>query len=101
MDGSKGVHVMRFTGENGTGVAEAAGVSLRTLCRVLADMYAVTWIERDPQKILYDPQNRILSVATVVRRLTNNFFRALGLTQMLDRIANTSNNTDGIAASTS
>ena len=64
-------------------LAAEANVSPRTLCRVLADMHAVNWIERDPQTIRY--RNNVWAVATVVRRLTDNFFHALGLSWLLTK----------------
>ncbi len=65
-------------------LAAKAGVSQRTLCRVLADMVSVGWLSSSPQQILPAGYGT-LAVASVTRILTDTFFRSLGLTQLLAR----------------
>ena len=66
-------------------LAEAAGVSHRTLCRVIVDLESVGWLKRESQTVTNGPEPGTLAVATVIRRLTSRFFAALGLTKALNR----------------
>lgn len=59
-------------------LCHAADVSRRTLCRVLADLVDVGWLDRRAQKIIAVDDDT-LAVATVIRSLTERFFAALGL----------------------
>ena len=66
-------------------LAHEARVSMRTLCRIMADMESVKWLEKDPQQIIGIPQNGIIAVATVVRRITKGLFESMGLLKLLAR----------------
>lgn len=66
-------------------LAESAGVSRRTLCRVIVDLESVGWLRRDSQEIMKGDEWGTFAVATVVRRLTRAFFVALGLGWRLDK----------------
>jgi hypothetical protein len=66
-------------------LARKSGVSLRTLCRVLADLASVGWLERGSQQRVKGHEPGTLKVSTVVRRLTKQLFATLGLSNSLKR----------------
>ena len=69
-------------------LANSAGVSRRTLCRVIVDLESVGWLRRDKQEVMKGDQWGTYAVATVVRRLTRAFFTALGLGWRLEKDQN-------------
>lgn len=66
-------------------LAKNAGISRRTLCRVIVDLESVGWLRRAPQEIKRSDEWGTLAVATVVRKLTKKFFVVLGLQQRLEQ----------------